>query len=125
MHFVEIPLIVNLQSLNEVFYSGDLLDQGKTGIAPLFILRIRNLIQMQFITFVTTSIIDLNDQNSEPHKAEDFDADKLTVTLNSDQADLITCLLLDQLVKIESEEGELSEIWKCGRFTISRGIGLS
>ena len=65
---------------------------------------------MQFITFTASSIIDLNDQNSEPHNVEDFDAEKLTVYLNLDQSDLITCLLLDQLVKIESEEGELNSL---------------
>ncbi|MGG6460948.1 MAG: hypothetical protein ACM3JQ_05920 [Candidatus Eiseniibacteriota bacterium] len=33
-----------------------------------------------------------------------------TVNLDLDQTDLITCLLLDQLVKIESAEGELNPL---------------
>ena len=65
---------------------------------------------MQFITFAASSIIDLNDQNSEPINVEDFDPDKLTFYLDLDQTELITCLLLDQLVKIESAEGELNSL---------------
>lgn len=50
------------------------------------------------------------EQNSEPLDVDAFGTDKFTIDLDIDQKDLVTCLLLDQLVKIEGAEGELNPL---------------